>query len=513
MFPSCTSSDNYDSFLGNQAIDQSTSASISETESLNAGQQPPEVKIEVVDDTYYQYTDSSKISDGYVHKRKITDYTSTVAVPQLPASKGDKYPTTNFDHPSAACINEMIHSTDHPRTIAVPVRMHSTPEDLLQVEKRRGRPPNCTALNPVINEPESSDSKSAETKEEKSKRGRRCKNHGTTVEYVYPKRPVIERRKWHKNNLVSLLKNKTLPGEKKAGKDVIDGLRIRLQPNKDKVDGNKEAGKGKSNPGVKKQNKRKKDYAASECESRSANDPDKKDANATRKNNTNEKQTITDSGKTDNKANKTPHDQDSEAEKNEQMLFLGLTKTIDEDKRRLEEQSDPKANTRRLRSRKRVNYSKDDSADWDDLEEVVSPSCKKVAKKQKTTAVGEDVVNEVVTSKGKKTTYPSTVAVKKGIADFDDEEEDKMYFPPAGIVPEGTRSRYAQGSFMKTKFVTESIHDRAGNVTVISKRVPVRPRQFGIDERLKNRPAIYICHPTAPVINPNTRAPTKLAQK
>ncbi|XP_045215830.2 uncharacterized protein LOC123566062 [Mercenaria mercenaria] len=216
-----------------------------------------------------------------------------------------------------------------------------------------------------------------------------------------------------------------------------------------------------------------------------------------------------------------------EAQKNEQMFSLGLTKKVDKNSSYKEENVTEKSGKRRLRARKKVDYNRisaeqsdlDESSDYDPLEVVV------VKKKFKShTPVkgrnlkidSESLVTidpQRITNLGTKkpSEGSTTIAVRQDAKnidyDSDSGAEGTAYFPPAGSVPHGVNSRYAQGTYMKVKYVTESIKDSRGNITVVTKPVPVRPRQFGIDERLMNRPAVYVCHPTAPVVKPVVRKP------
>lgn len=226
--------------------------------------------------------------------------------------------------------------------------------------------------------------------------------------------------------------------------------------------------------------------------------------------------TETDKGERDNSvatnSTGTNMDDELEARKNEQMLSLGLTKKSDKPK---DEQAAANSGKRRLRKRKKVDYSSvhiekddlDNSSDYDPLEEDQPTKKSRLVHANKGTNLKIDNSKLVTLPTSK--SYSSTIAVRQ---DFDMEEVDdgvehQVYFPPAGTVPVGVNSRYAHGNFLKVKYVTQSIKDRDGNVTVMTKRVPVRPRQFGLDERLQNRPSVYVCHPTAPIVKSVVRKP------
>lgn len=221
-----------------------------------------------------------------------------------------------------------------------------------------------------------------------------------------------------------------------------------------------------------------------------------------------------------------------EAEKNEQMFNLGLAKKSDI-KTNTGDESTEKSGKRRLRNRKKVDYSSiekddvDESSDYDPQDDlrpkkrfkshnaskgrnlkIDSASLVTVGAQKKSDQEPRNLPNESYYLTEKKT-CSTTIAVRQDQISNDvmnkTEAEETVYFPPAGSVPEGVNSQYAQGTYLKVKYVTETIKSADGNVTVISKRVPVRPRQFGLDERLKNRPAVYVCHPTAPVVKPVVR--------
>lgn len=207
-----------------------------------------------------------------------------------------------------------------------------------------------------------------------------------------------------------------------------------------------------------------------------------------------------------------------DAQKKEQMFSLGLAKKTDIKANEIGGVNN--SGKRRLRTRKKVNYNSiniersdfDDSSDYDPLEDVIPKKKLKshtASRGKKTDTSGLGSLNESRTTEkiqNEKLVISPTVAVRQDHMsnDYDNgiESEERMYFPPAGSVPSGVNSQYAQGTFLKVKYVSETITDADGNVTVISKRVPMRPRQFGLDERLKNRPAVYVCHPTAPVVKP-----------
>jgi hypothetical protein len=213
---------------------------------------------------------------------------------------------------------------------------------------------------------------------------------------------------------------------------------------------------------------------------------------------------------------------EQEAQKKEQMLSLGLTKTVDKSSLNIEGNGPEKSEKRKLRARKKVDYLKESiehSSDFDDDSDYIpyEGSRKKIKptkgksfkiEPSSLVTIGDknDSLNQVKKDGGSK-----TIAIRQELRNTEDDDdgyEETAYFPPAGSVPEGVRSRYAQGKFMKVKYVTESTRDARGNVTVVTKPVPVRPRQFGIDERLMNRPAVYVCHPTAPVVKPVVRKQT-----
>ena len=220
---------------------------------------------------------------------------------------------------------------------------------------------------------------------------------------------------------------------------------------------------------------------------------------------------------------------DEEALKKEQMLSLGLTKTVDKTSvGKEEENGSEKTLKRKLRARKKVDYLRENIEHSSDLDEdgdfnpydrnevsrkrfkPNAPLKGKTLKIDPTSIVniGRKNVNVDKQDLGSK-----TIAVRQDLRNTDNDDDDDgyeetAYFPPAGSVPEGVRSRYAQGKYMKVRYVTESIKDSQGNITVVTKPVPVRPRQFGMDERLMNRPAVYVCHPTAPVVKQTVRKQT-----
>lgn len=211
-------------------------------------------------------------------------------------------------------------------------------------------------------------------------------------------------------------------------------------------------------------------------------------------------------------------DDNIDAQKKEQMFSLGLAKTTDIKSNEIGGVNN--SGKRRLRTRKKVNYNSiniertdlDDSSDYDPMEDAIPKKKLKshsVPKGKKIDTPSLVTLNQSGTKEkiqNEELVVSPTVAVRQDHVsnDYDNgiESDERVYFPPAGSVPSGVNSQYAQGTFLKVKYVTETLTDADGNVTVISKRVPMRPRQFGLDERLKNRPAVYVCHPTAPVVKP-----------
>ena len=75
------------------------------------------------------------------------------------------------------------------------------------------------------------------------------------------------------------------------------------------------------------------------------------------------------------------------------------------------------------------------------------------------------------------------------------------YFPPAGIVPDGCKSSYAQTAFARTKTITETLKAGKSNVMVIRKEIPIRHTIY--NAKKKSEPgvaAVVVCHPTKPVV-------------
>ncbi|KAL4227981.1 hypothetical protein ACF0H5_013419 [Mactra antiquata] len=478
-----------DKNYGNQ-ISDSASTSHSESESMDREihpDHPPEVKIEVVDDSYvYQPNDPSNIEESLEYAKTIT-------------------PSTNLlDGSSTFSSLYQGPSTDHPRTVAVPVGMHSSPEDFAGIAKRR----TSQALKDLVTarlatKTIDKDGVVKIAQATPGVRGRKSKSPGLSVEYVYPKAPVVNSSNPSKtlyfDNILDSLNGESM---RKSIKGVIDGL--------DAPSGNSDASEKVFNENqAGKTVKKRKSVSDNDDEriNKSMTSKKREGFKKSSKKHVSEHSYNASSEAESNSTKESSVSNDEDAEKNEQMLFLGLAKTIDEDKRKLEQKSNSSSTGRRLRTRKKVDYSKD-SIDIESLEDVQSDSEPKKKKAKKETLVTPTTVrgdfNDDLIPIRKRVNEGSLVkSVVKNC-----HIRGATYFPAAGTVPKGTKSAYATGSYLKTKFITESIEDKHGNVTVISKRVPVRPRQFGLDERLKNRPAVYICHPTAPVVNPCPRAKT-----
>lgn len=239
---------------------------------------------------------------------------------------------------------------------------------------------------------------------------------------------------------------------------------------------------------------------------------------------------------------------DDETSQRKQMFHLGLERKSDK-MSAIPSKSSETSNKRRLRERKKVDYSKfEDGNDSCESEEVVPVKKAKKSPGRSNLQFGERYVeisqetknflnaklskqqavlikteesgseNEMKHSSdylyeqkesSPKLKFPDTALTRRAqgttvavVQSEDSDDEECAYFPPAATVPKGVRSQYARGNLLKLKTVTEQIYDKDGNVTVITKKIPLRPRQYGLDERLMNRPSVYICHPTAPVIKP-----------
>lgn len=187
------------------------------------------------------------------------------------------------------------------------------------------------------------------------------------------------------------------------------------------------------------------------------------------------------------KSESTQNDMDS------QMLSLGLKRTTNENE--TEDKASPENTSgRRLRKRKRVDYSQLDGNSSLDVDLPLNCS------------EGAEQYFRMVN----KNFNPRDIEVKEQIDIL-----DKQYFPPAAIVPKGCNSRYAKGVVANTLMVTKSVSDKQGNTWVETKLAPKRKTIFQNHEGRKlpmeatsssivyrtKKPTIFVCHPTKPVIN------------
>jgi len=174
-----------------------------------------------------------------------------------------------------------------------------------------------------------------------------------------------------------------------------------------------------------------------------------------------------------------------EAEKGAQMLSLGL-KRKGQDLEGNEAETSERSGGRRLRKRKKVNYT---LLDGEGSREMMAPiqlkdvEHREVVKKQ-------DYRSEYIVEQQELTT------------------SKKQYFPPAASVPEGCNSRYANGIIAKTCVLTKSISDKQGNTWVETRTYPQRQtiysgfasKRFQGQSGNTGKQEFVICHPKQPVV-------------
>lgn len=181
-------------------------------------------------------------------------------------------------------------------------------------------------------------------------------------------------------------------------------------------------------------------------------------------------------------------DSERETSLDSQMLSLGMKRKSKQDSSSQVDSSE-KSGGRRLRKKKKVNYSLMDG-DYDE-------------------SIDEELVQYPIEQCSSADDYFRMIKSDQGTIYVEEKEEktnDKQYFPPAAIVPEGCYSRYAQGIVANRRIVTKSTCDVKGNTWVETKICPERRTIFQNGGKKTKRPegegtaTFYICHPTRPVV-------------